>query len=90
MGRRNVATYKDVCKHANELTESRGLGTLLLLLMERYHATRICEIPEDYYDEFVRRCIWLKTDLSNPLSEDYRRPLNQFPEGTYKSGLKTH
>jgi hypothetical protein len=90
VGRRNAATYADVCKHANELTESRGLGALLLLLIERYRATRICEIPEDQYDEFIRRCIWLKTDLPSPLSGDYRRPLEQSPEGTYKSGLKTH
>ena len=86
MDRCNSATYEDVCKHAGELTASRGLATLLLLLIERYHATRICEIPEDRYDEFIRRCIWLKTDLPSPLSGDYRRPLTQSPEGNEKSG----
>jgi len=89
MGRRNVATYADVCKHANELTESRGLGALLLLLIERYRATRICDIPEDQYDEFIRRCIWLKTDVPSPLSRDSRRPLTQSPEGNDKSNLMT-
>ena len=63
MDRQSSATYEDVCKHASELTQSRGLATLLLLLVERYHATRICEIPQDQYDEFIRRCIWLKNDL---------------------------
>ena len=54
-------TLDDVCKHANELTQSEGLGTLLHLLLEGYRATRISEIPENRYDEFVLRCNWLKT-----------------------------
>jgi hypothetical protein len=90
MGRRNYTTYEDVCKHANELTASRGLAILLLLIIERYHATRICDIPEDRYDEFIRRCIWLKNDLPSMLSGEHRRTLTQSPEGTYKSGLMTH
>lgn len=83
MGRLNSATYEDVCKHANELTKSSGLAALLHLLIESYHATRLCEIPEDQYDEFIRRCIWLKTDLPSPLSSDYRPPLTHSPEDNY-------
>jgi len=89
MGRRYSTTYEDVCKHASELTESRGLATLLLLIVERYHATRICEIPPDQYDEFIRRCIWLKNDLPSTLSGEHRRPLTQSPEGIYESDSTT-
>ena len=88
MVRRNYTTYEDVCKHANELTASRGLAILLLLIIERYHATRISDIPEDRYDEFIRRCIWLKNDLPSMLSGEHRRTLTQSPEGTYKSGCR--
>ena len=89
MGRRNSTTYEDVCKHANELTASRGLATLLLLIIERYHATRICDIPEDQYDEFIRRCIWLKNDLPSTLSGEHRRPPTPSPEGIYAFGSMT-
>ena len=83
MGRRQQFTFEDVCKHANEVTKSRGLGTLLLLLIERYRATRISEIPPDRYDEFIRRCIWLITDMPSLPSGDYRRTLKHSPEGNY-------
>ena len=90
MGRMYSTTYEDVCKHASELTESRGLAILLVLLVERYHATRICEIPPDQYDEFIRRCIWLKNDLPSSLSGEHRRATTPAPEGLYAFGSMTH
>ena len=68
MGGHKSATYDDVCKHANALTESRGLSTLLLLLVERYHTIRLSEIPEDRYDEFIRRVSLAKNDSPSTLS----------------------
>ena len=90
MGRMYSTTYEDVCKHASELTESRGLAVLLLLIVERYHATRICEIPPDQYDEFIRRCIWLKNDLPSSLSGGHRHPPTISPEGIFEVGSMTH
>ena len=55
-------TLDDVRKCAGELTGVRGLGAVLHLL-KSYNATRINEVPEQHFADFVYQCEYLK---SNP------------------------
>ena len=54
-------TLDDVCKCAGELTGVQGLAAVLNLL-KSYNATRICEVPEKQYADFVDRCAWLMSN----------------------------
>jgi hypothetical protein len=63
MDEHNNRTLDDVRKCAGKLTRVHGLAAVLHLL-KRYNATRICEVPEKHYANFVGRCEWQlsKTD----------------------------
>lgn len=51
----------DVRKCAGKLTGIRGLPAVLLLL-QRYNATRISEVPEREYSDFVDHCEFMITN----------------------------
>lgn len=50
-----VKTLDDVRKCVSDLTAVRGLATVVNLL-RGYSATRICEVPEQHFDDFVGHC----------------------------------
>ena len=58
MAEQQTRTFEDVRKCAGKLTGVRGLPAVWHLL-EDYNATRICEVPEKQYADFVDRCEWL-------------------------------
>jgi hypothetical protein len=55
MDRQHPKNLDDVRTCASKLTGVRGLPAVLHLL-QRYNATRICEVPEKDYSEFVDHC----------------------------------
>ena len=50
----------DIRACIGKLTSARGLPTVLQLL-ERYNATRICEVPTSHHSEFIDQCEFLLT-----------------------------
>jgi hypothetical protein len=55
MDKSHTRSLDDVRACAGKLTGVQGLGAVLQLL-EQYSATRICEVPETHYSDFVERC----------------------------------
>ncbi len=54
----NTRTLNDVRKCVSDLTALRGLAAVVHLI-KGYSATRICEVPEQHYADFVDQCEWL-------------------------------
>lgn len=61
MNEPHARTLNDVRKSAGELTSMRGLAALLNVL-DTYKATRICEVPEQHYTDFIERCNSIKSE----------------------------
>ena len=61
VGEHYSRTLDDVRKCASKLTGVQGLEAVLHLL-NSYDATRICEVPEEQFSDFVDRCELLISD----------------------------
>jgi len=61
VGEQYSRTLDDVRKCASKLTGVQGLEAVLHLL-NSYDATRICEVPEEQFTDFVDRCELLMSD----------------------------